>query len=340
MKPDLPDEPRLPQALRTVLGRAAARPLRTLGAAALVTILAVAVRAQLPSMYSATVTFRLREGDLQDQRSAPRPPARIREYVSSVALSRERLLDLAERHDLQPRLRVANPELAVTLLRERLEVDVVRNYFLLDRRESTDPRTALVVISYSDSDRDRAAAVIHDLGELLVDHERSGRLELLGSARASAERAAALARDLVRGLRARDGAVAGAATGRLDPRTVADHDAELVAALRRVELLERRASALELSRLAEESMLGLSFERVDERVRAGREPLTLARGGLLALGGFALFAPLAAVVLGAFDSRVYRAADVTAAGFPLLGDLTLLPAGSRRVRRRGEATTR
>lgn len=81
MTPELPEEPRLAQALRVVCGRAAARPLRTLAGIALATALAVGARALLRPAYTATVTFRLREGKVLDQRLAPRPPSRIREYI-------------------------------------------------------------------------------------------------------------------------------------------------------------------------------------------------------------------------------------------------------------------
>jgi hypothetical protein len=281
----------------------------------------------------------MREGDVADPRVAPRPPSRIREYISNVAFSRERLLALMERNDLDAELRQVNPQAAVTSMRQALEVDVVRNYFLLDRRVTSEPRTALVVIRYRDTSPERALAVIHDVGELLTQHERGERLTQLAGAKASAEREAVRARTAVRELRQRDADLVERSAraparerGELSSR-LATTESELTAALRRLQELERRAAALELSRLAELSYLGLSFDRVDERVRAGREPLSLPRAAAVALAGVLLLAPAIAIVLGAFDRRVHRATDVTAAGFPLLGDLSLLergPSGSHR----------
>jgi hypothetical protein len=330
-------EPRLWAELRNVLVRGARRPLLLLAVAIATSALAVAWRARAKPTYAATLTLRMTEGDLQDPGNVPRPPARIREYVSNVALNRERLLAMMEKHGLSARLRQANPVAAVTSMRDDIEIDVVRNYFLFDRETAGESRTALVVLSYKGDDREQALEVVHEIGTIVLDTQAAARSVRLSQARefgaAQAQRVGEQLGSLqARQARAQLRAAGGAADARVEAASLQQ---EIVRVAARLRDLQKRSAELELAQEAEELRLGLSFELVDESVRALRERL----GGweIAGYGGVALLlvAPMWAILLGAFDLRVHRAADVTFHRFPLLGVVPHFPgdgAGAYRAR--------
>jgi hypothetical protein len=304
------DEPRFLVALRDVCARAARRPLRAIGAAVLVTFLLMVARLASPPAYVATVTFRVAEGDVHDPANAPRLPASLREHVSNIALNRTYLLGLMERHRLSPRLRVANPVAAVDSLREDIEIEVARNYFIFERGD--EPRSAQVVISFTGGDRDVAWAVVHDVGAVVLETQAATRRRWVEQARQASEREAQGARERLRALQKR-----GAAT-----RAEADRyplERELLRASERVEKLDARVAELEVSHDVEQQDLGLSFQLVDESVRTVRRPAEGWRIAAEAVLLLVVLLPISTALVGALDQRIYRGADVIARGFPLLG---------------------
>lgn len=344
--PCVEGEPRLWTVLPDVLARAARRPLRTLALAALATASVVAVRVSLPPSYLARVTFRMSEGDLQSSTSAPQPPARIREYISNVALTRERLLGLMERHGISPRLRAVNLEAALDAMREDLEIEVFRNYFLFDRREAGEPRTAQIVLSYRGDDRDQALAVVRDIGTVVLESQQAGRSARLDQAREVAALQARHARERLRLAQEQHAQLLRPAAGGAEERARVEAERallqqEILGWIARVQELERRAADLQFTQAAEAQHLGLTFRLVDESVKTVRRPLGRAEVAGHAAVVFAAVSLVLSVLLGAFDRRVYRAADVIASGFPLLGTVPALAgddAGAHRARRRAVAS--
>lgn len=333
-------EPRLGPTLRRVLARAARRPALPLLLAALATALLVTARVLARPTYVATLTFRLAEGDLQDPSNAPKPPARIREYVTAVALTRDRLLALMEEHGISARLRQANPTAAVKSLRDDLDVTVVRNYFLLDRASAGEPRSALVLVSYAGGDRAQVKEVVHDIGAIILETQAGARSARMRKARDLNAAQAELTRGQLRALEQDRARIAGRAARSGVESAYAQADLAAIerairSATARVLDLDRRAASLELSQEAERQRLGLSFDLVDERVQTLRPPLGPRRLAAYALLLFPTLAAIAAIVLGSFDQRVYGAASVRSEGFPLLGTVPAFPgadAGSWRAR--------
>ncbi len=336
------DEPRLWKVLRDVLARAARQPIRTLAVAALATGSMLAVRVSMPPAYVASLTFRMTEGDVQDSRSSPNPPARIREYISNVALTREQLLALMEKHGVAARLRQVNPEAALESMRQDIEIEVVRNYFLFDRRRAREPRSAQIFLSFWGDDRAQVQAVVHDIGTIILESQAAGRSARLSQARELNALQARQARDRLQLMQEQHARllVHGSAGDREDRAGVRAElallEQEIRAVVGRVQNLERRAADLQFSQEAEQQRLGLSFRLVDESVKAVREPLRASEIAGWGTIVFAVVSPILAVFFGAFNPRIYRAADVTASGFPLLGTVPRFAgddAGALRARR-------
>jgi hypothetical protein len=198
------------------------------------------------------------------------------------------------------------------------------------------------VLSCSGSDREQVQAIVHDIGQLVLETQAAARNVRLSHAReihaAQALRAEGQlhALELRRAaLLARHGEAAEApAAVRAE---LASLQRDITAATARARELERRTADLEFVRDAEQQQLGLTFRLVDERTRAIREPLRGARVAAFAAVVLAVVGPVVAIVLGAFDARLYGGADVLANRFPLLGTVPALPgddAGSDRGRRR------
>lgn len=339
--PWIDSEPHLWGVLPGVVRRGARRlPVVVLVAAA-ATALAAASRNLRPPVYEGSVTFRIEEGALQDRTSAPRPPSRIREYIATVVLSRERVLALMERHGISARLRQVNPVLAVEGFRDDLQVEVMQNGFLVDWGPAAEPRTAQVVVSLRGDDREQVQVVVQEVADLVLEAQATSRAARMTGARQAAVEQAQRARDelvLAQARRTRLLLQAGdGAPARLRADLEgAEHELQRVAG--RVRQLERRASQLEFAAALEESHLGLMLTPVDQDVIAIREPLRGLELARFAAAGFAAFAVASLVTAGAFSTTVHGARDVLDFGLPLLGAVPPFPgdrAGALRTRRAG-----
>jgi hypothetical protein len=340
-------EPRLAGALGNVVARGLRRPVLVLALSVALAGGVVGARLALRPGYAASLTFQMQEGDQVDAKASLRPPSRIREFITDVALSREQLLLLMERYRISDQLRRANPANAVMAFRKDLSVEVVRNYFLLDWDTSGQPRSAQVVLSYSGGDREQLQAVVHELGQIILDTMSARRAARLAEARALSEaeeqrerrRLAALEAEMAR-LLARASAGGGSSGEAL--QAFGEVQRDLARSMGRSGALGRRAATLNYLQAAEQSDLGLTFRLVDERLRTTRGPLGATAAALWAVAAFGLLAPLVTVLVGAFDQRIRRAADVLVHGFPLFGAVTAVPGdeaghlAARRAARRGE----
>lgn len=326
--PWLEAEPRLAAAARELAVRGVRRPWRVVFLAIGVVFLVVGFRVTRKPTYIAALTLQMDESTLQDPRALPSPPSRIREHVLKVALSRERLLALMERHDLSARLRKQNPIAALTSFREDLRLEVVRNYFLFDRGTAGQPRSAQVVLSYSGGNRDKVREIVHELGQIILQTQAESRALRLAQARDVSAAQARRAREELHRLDAqRASLLAGG-----PERALLAGDGDLLSVQReasrlaaRVDLLERSASDLDMARDAERLNLGLTFRVVDEVVLTERRRLGAATVVVASVVLFSILAPITLLVVGAFDRRLHLAADVLACGFPLLGVVPFAP---------------
>lgn len=325
------DEPRLAFVTRLVIARALHRPVLVLLVALVVAGAFVASLALSPPAYVATLHYRISEGTLSDRRHAPRAPPDIGDYIRKVAMSRDRVERLLKEHPSLGPSAVTSRDRAVELFRDQVEVEVTRNYFILDWAPGDEPQSARVAISLRARDGAAALGVLHEIsGAILQDQAESRRAHVSGSrefieaklqgarARASTlqQRLGQLQAETPRGAAARD--------GRNLPQ-IAGLQGEARAAMEHVIELERLAAAARLTAAAEHADLGLIFELFDESVVPSGirlTPLKLAALGTLAFS-VALFFTL--LFVGSFDDRVYAPPDLASYGLPVFGALPRFP---------------
>jgi len=318
--------------LQRLKRRALAHPWRTLAVALLATLAVVGMRARKVRTFSSRVVFRVTEGDL-DASTAPRPAKRLREYVLDVAFSNQRLLDVIREHGLYAREMKRDPSLAVEAMRDDVEVDVWRNYFVEIRQLDDAGRSARIAVTYRARDPKLALEVVRHLGRLIAEQEEKARIAMAEEAARQAELAVDEAR------------------GQLERRQkqIVSHELELrrgnlpqaQAAMLRVELadlkknleplearlteLQQKKSAYDLRAAMERNQLGLQFELVDpgQQAKLGiSKPRELILIGVIVL---IVVLPLAGIFVGAYDQRVYDAEDVRRLGLEAVGHVERFP---------------
>jgi hypothetical protein len=307
--------------------RARRRPVRVILAALLLAGAATALRAQKPHSFEARVVLRVTEGDIVTGAKTPRPARRLREHVLDVAFSGPRLLEVIRKHDLYPRTMAKDWSRALETMREDIEVDVWRNYFVEERTSEDPARSARIAISFTGSSPDLAEAVVGELAALIIDDAQRARA---AGARLAADRAAADVADARMELATRRSEIVSArfalmnatpAEAALLRVRIQDTERTLPKIEERLAQLMPKATAAALTAAVEEAHKGLTFEAIDApraaRPRASR-PLGLAIfGGIV----FLLLLPLSALWFGAFDPRIYDAGDIERLGLSVLGGL-------------------
>jgi hypothetical protein len=331
-------------AARRVFARAARRPTTVISIAMAIAGAAVLWRGMKPPRYEATLFFRLEEGELTHPTHEPQPPPDIRQYISSVALSRTHLEPILRKHRWGLAWLDRDPVGAIEAFREDLVIDVSRNYFIWARAPGDPPRSAQVALSLAGGDPDRTRAVLDEIGDAILRAQAAERAERLAQARAIFAAQLAEARAHTRALEdemeglvleaSRDGSRrAFAAEAR-----VAALDAQIKLAIENALALERRVQEVAFSGAAADEQLGLAFQLFDAHLATFAPHLTpsqlAARGAIW----FAIALLLTAAVVGAFDGRLHGAGDLVAWGLPVFGALPRFPgddAAAHRARVRG-----
>lgn len=331
LDPWISDESRIAPVARRLLARAAHRWSLVLVMALLATGVIVAGRALRAPSYEATLFFRLGEGDLTEPRSTPRPPSSIREYISSVALSRSQLQGVMDKYHISRARLARDPVGAVDDFREDIRLEVSRNYFLYDRQAGDAPRSALVAISLSGSDAERTRAILREIGDAIVRDQETQRGLRLQQARQHLGAQLELARERARMLQGRiERLWPGAAHAKAHEASgswaeIAALQAEASAAVEQVLSLERRAADVAFTVAAERKKLGLNFELFDESLVATAPRLSLFHLALRAALVFPIALLLTMAVVGAFDDRIYGPEDLAARALPVFGALPAFP---------------
>jgi hypothetical protein len=294
--------------------RALVRLRTTLAVTALLALAVVVFRAQQHRSFRAEVIFRVTEGDIEF-RTSPRANKDLKDFVSGTAFATPRLLEVIRRHGLYRKKMAADPLKAVESMREDIEVEVARNYFMIERGPDDPPRSAVVSIEYRGGDPDTALAVVQDLARLVEDQESAVRRGFAQIAAREAEEAYQLVRaELVRleqrrAVLGRDLAVIGGDKG--------TSLVQLATVERQIEIMEEerkgaeeRRSALHLREGMEAGGLGITFDRID--TRSPSRPFFRRRVelGLIAVAAYLLLLPFVGMAVGAFGKRIDGAEDV------------------------------
>jgi hypothetical protein len=295
--------------------RAWRRPWLTgaLGLTLFAVLLAVQVRKR--SSYTATVRLMLTEGKGNEPARAGR---QVRRFVTDVALTSVRLTELVGRHQLGPELGLegarATSSLAVDLVRRRIGVEIADDHFLGPRYQGEGPRSARILVSFSSSRPERALAVARDLGAMVVAAEAAGQIGTLerrllhARQQADAQRRAVALAAVQLAAASADGSLRGLVDRGRGLQRTAEGERRLHEAQERVEEARLRLEAARLE-------LGPRVQVVDrgEEPDHGLSPgVRLARQIVLAA---LVSLPLAAILVGAYDRRIYDLEDLARAGF-------------------------
>jgi hypothetical protein len=312
--------------LQRIRRRTLIRPVPVLVLAALVTVLITRKFANKPIIVEAEVVIALTEGSMATAKTGI-PVDQLRAYVTQVLLPDQRLLDLVEKYDLFRLRRKQGSEYALENMHDMYSVAIWKNSFAYyDDDDDNARRSARIGITVRDSDADRALDIARDLARIVIETAaslRQARADVLTTQVAMLRSATNDELDRV----ARD--IASKTTAIEQARK---RDQVELAGILRIDLHalqgDRRRLEERLSRIAAstENLAGdvaaagldMSLSIVDEN-----RPERPTHSGLIlvmvatVIGTGSLIG--AAMVLGAFDSRVHEPDDVTRLGLPVLG---------------------
>jgi hypothetical protein len=310
--------------LARIRRRVRARWLLTILLALVLTGLVIVRQARRERTYRATVMLRVMEGQF-DPDSAPPTSAQLQEYLWEVALSRARLFEVMEEHNLYGSERRIDPLLALDEMRDVLDVKVLRNYFQIERDPDAPPRSARIALSYAHGDPEKALEVTRALANIMAEQEAKTRRESTEVALASMrDSATTLDSALVAARMEESRLVYELSTG--DPAQAPARTVRLVSLRRQIQSLEDQKSLanmavsnLGLRNQVEGRELGLRFEIIDP----GRVPkVVIADSTRLALLGciaFLFLLPVAGTGIAAYDLRIYDADDLKRLGLRPFG---------------------
>jgi hypothetical protein len=314
--------------LQRIKRRTRVRPLPVLLLAALITTGITRKFATKPVMVEASVTLALAEGAMANRYTAI-PVDQLRQYVTSVLLPDNKLLELIEKRNLSRLRKTMGPQFAIEELRGNLTVNIWKNSFIFfDTEDQTSRRSARIGLAVSDVDPDRAFDIAHDLASIVIQTSAKQRQKLADeiSDQVSVLRNAIndkldkLSEEISHKQTAADEAIR---SGRPEVAGViqldlAALDREKKSAEDRLGLIE--SSNEEIASQITSAGLDMSLSIVEEYrpERPARSSFVLI---LIAsvIGAGALLG--SALVLGTFDSRVHDSDDVTRLGLPILGHI-------------------
>ena len=320
-------EPGLKEAaheVQRVLRRAAARPVVTLLATAVVVGLLSVMAVRKVTLHRARVILRVQERAFAGE-LALAFKGDLANHIYEVVLSRARLLEVVERHKLYPSAHTLGDDVAVSELRDALDVKEFRNYFLIGRGDDNQFASVRIAISFTHPDYRVAADVVQDLAALVIEAEHQRRKTAIAAAVQVADQAVTLA---TTELEQRQTELAskrylmveseGADRARLQVEVV-----NLEQATRAYQALVDQAQIqrerVALSAGAEERRLGVDVE-VAQVILPPPPPASRTRFLVVfAVLGLVMTLPLCAIAVGAFDSRVYDLEDVERLGLAGIG---------------------
>jgi capsular polysaccharide biosynthesis protein len=322
------------QEIQRIRRRTRVRPLPVILVAALLTGGIMFKLARKRQIFYSEVVLAMHEGTMMNaQKETGLPMEELKELVGSVLLPDAKLAELIEKRDLFRLRKKMGMPWAINELRESIELDVWHNSFVYYDADAPDHEASTRIgLTVGSDDPEEAFLIAHDLGQVVIQEVREQRVKL---AKIAAQEIAAYKDAMTKRL----AALEKERTERIVAQTEAQQDgkASVVQAiqLRLIEIdqaekdVEKTLSQINTSQdaLADriaEAGLDLVVEIVSER-----RPLPPDNRGLLLvmIGVVVGLGSLlgAALVLGAFDSRVHDADDVARLGLPVLGHVPGFP---------------
>jgi hypothetical protein len=300
------------------------------GVAALATLAALALAARRPIRQTATVVLRLTE-DSKAPLRMQWTDRTLRGYVSDVALSQTALLALIDRHRMFRRAPGSperiDPILAVDVLRERITVEVVQNHAIALVDRDNRPRSAHVRISYQDSEPRRAVKVTRELGELVVAMGRSQQREQAEAAVRQASAEVQSTRSALEGLQLQVTAPGMAVFQAHSSADIPGLSQSLQAARGRLDRAYENLARAEQRVRSDWDQSSLEVDLLETVPAPAPWPVGKKLAVVAASASLLCF-PLAALMVGAWDRRIYTVEDIRHLGIRCIGRLGLTKEGA------------
>jgi hypothetical protein len=280
-----------------------------------------------PPKREAVIRMRAIEQDMERE-TAVRPAKSYQDYIWGVFFSSTNLLKIVEKHKLYPDRYARDPMLAVEGFRDDIDLQVWRNYFIWEHYEDDgELRTVRFSVSWMSTDPQQALEVVRDLGALIIEKQTEerrqifemGQQDLQVASDEAAQRLALVRTEMAkRRLELQRANASRSARLGVELRDLKDEETQLA---QRVETMGNTRTRFELTAAWERQHSGMRFETIDPGVvlpRTGGGPKSLAGSAVLVFLGAGF---LAAMVFGAFETRIRLPKDVSRLGIPLLGAL-------------------
>jgi hypothetical protein len=312
--------------LQRIRRRMAVRPIPVLLVATLLTSAIIYKVATKPTLLECEVVLALTEGAMASGHTSI-PVDQLRAYVTSVLLPDNKLMELIEKRDLFRLRKKLGNEFALEQLRGSLEVQIWKNGFTTyDEDDSNAMKSARIGLTVSDTDPDRGFALARDLAGIVIETLAVQRQKLASEVeqqvqvlrKVTSDKLARLQDEISRTQAAIDDAITQdrpelVGILRIDLATL-EHDRAGI----ELQLVHIATSPESLAQEITAAGLDMSLSIVEERrpERPTRSSFVLVLIAMV-VGSGALTG--AALVLGAFDSRIHDADDVVRLGLPVLG---------------------
>lgn len=312
--------------LQRIARRTRIRPVPVILLGTVATALIAYKVATRPAIVEAEVVIALTEGSLASQKSGI-PVEQLRAYVTGVLLPDKRVLEVVEKYDLFRLRKKQGPEYALENMHDMYTVSIWKNSFAYYSDEDDNARrSARIGIAVRDTFPERALDIARDLAAIIIETAaslRQARADVLTTQVGMLRSATNNELDRIAGeIASKTAEIEKArARGQTDLAGILLVDLYALKGDRR--RLEERLAKIAASNenLAGDiaaAGLDMSLSIVDES-----RPEKPAHSGLVlamviaVVGTGSLLG--AAMLLGAFDSRVHETDDVTRLGLPVLG---------------------
>ncbi len=286
-------------------------------------------------LYTASIVMRATEGVLVDEES-PLAAQGLANYLYSVALSKERLMPLIEKHNLYPQRETFGDLFAIDELRNFLDIEIGSNFFARERDEGDPQRSVGITVHFSDFDPNLAFDVAQDLGTILreaeVERRKNHASKLSAIANSTVSRVQQRLAEQTEALAKADLAIDQPGTGKNAALAVAEAritKKRLLVDLKETTLLLEAVTAEQsytnLAQAAEGANQALQFEIVDVRRPIIIPGTSMAVYGIVGLFVFVCLLPICAIGLAAMDTKLHHIEDVMRLGMPVVGHVPDFP---------------
>lgn len=318
--------------LQRIVRRTRIRPLPVILLGLLITAAVTYKVATKQRLYTADVVLAISEGSMTSNRDNGVPFDQLRDYVVSVLLPDAELIKLIEQRT-PGRIEKVGAQFALEQFRGRIVVQIWKNSFVYFHDvDATAQKSARIGIEVTNEDPDDAFELAHDLASIVIKTHDEQRRKLSEALASEVEMMRNTMNEKVDGMTS---AISNKQAALKEARRTRQHG------LAAVLLVDLAALQHEQQRAA--TLLGqivVSPDALADRVTAARLDTTVTivdevrpdrpeQSGLVlamiiaVIGTFAMLG--AAMVLGAFDSRVHDTDDVARLGLPVLGHVPGFP---------------